>query len=100
MVETPVVTGNLATGSGTHRGCFRVVWMATDLNLQGPTWDDHVEYWIPFDGDIGLHDSSWRDEYGGDIYITSGSHGCVNTPLEAMGTIYNNIWTGVPVIVY
>ena len=74
--------------------------MVTDVFLTGPTWNDHVDYWMPFDGGIGLHDSSWRDEYGGDIYITDGSHGCINTPLEAIGIIYNNIWDGVPVIVY
>jgi lipoprotein-anchoring transpeptidase ErfK/SrfK len=57
---------------------------------------------MPFDipHEIGLHDSSWRSEYGGDIYISDGSHGCVNTPLEAIATIYANIWEGVPVIVY
>ena len=102
LVETPVVTGNLSTGGMdiTRRGYFHIYYMVTDVFLSGPTWYDHVDYWMPFDGGIGLHDSSWRDEYGGDIYITDGSHGCINTPLEAIGTIYNNIWDGVPVIVY
>ncbi len=102
IVETPVVTGNLSTGSFTHRGYYWIVAKVQDVNLTGPTWNDHVEYWMPFDipHEIGLHDSSWRDEYGGDIYMTDGSHGCVNTPLEAMETIYNNIWEAVPVIVY
>ena len=102
LVETPVVTGNLSTGGMdiTRRGFFRIYYMVTDVFLTGPTWNDHVDYWMPFDGGIGLHDSSWRDAYGGDIYITDGSHGCINTPLEAIGIIYNNIWDGVPVIVY
>ena len=102
LVETPVVTGNLSTGGidNTRRGYFQIYYMVTDVFLSGPTWNDHVDYWMPFDGGIGLHDSSWRDEYGGDIYITDGSHGCINTPLEAIGIIYNNIWDGVPVIVY
>ena len=59
-----------------------------------------VEYWMPFDDQIGLHDSSWRTEYGGDIYLTDGSHGCVNTPLDAIATIYNNITVGTLVVVY
>ena len=33
---------------------------------------------MPFDGGIGFHDASWRDEFGGDIYLTDGSHGCIN----------------------
>ena len=55
---------------------------------------------MPFDDQIGLHDSSWRTEYAGDIYLTDGSHGCVNTPLDAIATIYNNITVGTLVVVY
>ena len=80
--------------------CFRIASMTTDTYLVGPTWNDHVEYWMPFDDQIGLHDSSWRTEYGGDIYLTDGSHGCVNTPLDAIATIYNNITVGTLVVVY
>jgi lipoprotein-anchoring transpeptidase ErfK/SrfK len=102
VVETPFVSGNLSTGNPTGRGYFTVAYLSSDLYLSGPTWNDHVDYWIPFDlvREIGLHDSSWRDAYGGDIYINDGSHGCINTPLAAMRKIYENIWEGVPVIVY
>ena len=100
LVETPVVTGNIAAGDDTRRGCFRIASMTTDTYLVGPTWNDHVEYWMPFDDQIGLHDSSWRTEYGGDIYLTDGSHGCVNTPLDAIATIYNNITVGTLGVVY
>ena len=34
------------------------------------------------------------------IFKGNGSHGCVNTPYSAMSTIYNNIPTGTPVIIY
>ena len=99
LTECPVVTGDLATNSITRKGIFQIYGMVTDTNLKGPTWDDHVDYWMPFDGDIGIHDSSWRDEYGGDIYRDNGSHGCVNTPLESMGIIYDNSFYGLLVIV-
>ncbi len=36
----------------------------------------------------------------GDIYKTNGSHGCINTPLEAAKTIYETVSVGTPVIVY
>ena len=100
IVETPVVTGNVAQRSDTRRGFFRVSYKVTDVVLKGPTWNDHVDYWMPFDGDIGLHDSSWRSEYGGDIYLNDGSHGCVNTPLAAMRKIYRNFKSNDIVIVY
>ena len=99
LTECPVVTGDLATNSITRKGIFQIYGMVTDTNLKGPTCDDHVDYWMPFDGDIGIHDSSWRDEYGGDIYRENGSHGCVNTPLESMGIIYDNSFYGLLVIV-
>ena len=41
-----------------------------------------------------------RTAFGGDIYITNGSHGCVNTPLDAMKKIYDVVSYGFPVIVY
>lgn len=100
MTETPVVTGNVATWDITRKGVFSIYWKKADTILRGPTWNDHVDFWMPFDDQIGLHDSSWRSEYGGDIYLTDGSHGCVNTPWEPMSIIFNNTWLGVPVIVY
>ena len=100
LVETPIVTGNLARRDDTRRGCFRIYYKVEDTILRGPTWNDHVDYWMPFDGDIGLHDSAWRDEYGEDIYMADGSHGCINTPLEAMRIIYENYFPRDFVIVY
>ena len=52
------------------------------------------------DNGICIHDSSWRGEYGGDIWLYDGSHGCINTPYYAVQKLYNNVWTGVPVIIY
>jgi hypothetical protein len=100
LTESPVVTGNIARGDYTRRGFFQINWKTANTVLRGPTWEDPVDFWMPFDETIGIHDSSWRDEYGGDIYLTDGSHGCVNTPWEPMSIIFNNIWIGVPVIVY
>lgn len=55
---------------------------------------------MPFNGGIGIHDASWRNEFGGNIYKTNGSHGCVNAPYALASTIYNNISAGVPVVLY
>ncbi|HSP46868.1 MAG TPA: L,D-transpeptidase, partial [Clostridiaceae bacterium] len=37
---------------------------------------------------------------GGDIYLTNGSHGCVNAPFSVAQTVFNNITPGTPVVVY
>jgi len=99
LTETPVVTGDVATACDTPKGAFRVSYKTDDVYLQGPTWYDHVDFWIPYFGNYGLHDSDWRDEYGSDIYLDSGSHGCVNTPWEPMSIIYEHAYAGMPVIV-
>ena len=38
--------------------------------------------------------------YGGDIYQTSGSHGCINTPTAKVAVIYQNIEVGTPIVCY
>lgn len=48
----------------------------------------------------GIHDSTWRSNYGGDIWRSNGSHGCVNTPYQNVEIIYNNIDYKTPVVVY
>ena len=50
-----------------------------------------VTYWMPFNGGVGIHDLSKRTSFGGDIYLYNGSHGCINTPFDAVRTIYENI---------
>ena len=65
------------------------------------SYESPVTYWIQFNGGIGLHDSAgWRSQYGGSIYYYSGSHGCVNLPLDLAKTLYQNYELGDPVIVY
>lgn len=49
---------------------------------------------------IGLHDASWRKSYGGEIYKTNGSHGCVNLPKEAAYQLYDMVNVGTSVIVH
>ena len=56
----------------------------TNYTLKGQDYNSEVSFWLPFNGDVGIHDASWRSEFGGSIYKTRGSHGCVNTPYSAM----------------
>ena len=68
--------------------------------LRGPNYATPVDFWMPVKGSIGLHDADWRKEFGGDIYLTNGSHGCVNIPPEVMPTIYDEYEIGTPVIMF
>ncbi len=59
-----------------------------------------VTYWMPFNDTVGIHDNYQRVDYGGVIYQTMGSHGCINTPYEAVEEIFNTVEVGTMVVVY
>ena len=99
-VSTPVVTGNYDS-MDTPTGVYSVVSKARNISLVGADYSSFVEYWIAFIGtSYGIHDASWRSSFGGSIYKGDGSHGCVNTPYDAVKKIYNNISVGTPVVIH
>lgn len=100
QIETPVVTGNTSRRMGTPSGVNYVYSKQTNRILRGEGYASHVNFWMPVKGNIGIHDASWRSNYGGQIYQTNGSHGCINTPYEAMSKMYEMVEVGTPVIMY
>lgn len=96
-LETDVVTGK---NNRTPEGVNYVYLKQTNRVLRGPGYASPVKYWMPVNGGIGIHDASWRSEYGGDIYIRNGSHGCINTPLEIVEKMYEVMEVGTPCIMY
>ncbi len=99
-IETPIVTGNTGRRMGTPAGVNYVYGKARNRILQGPGYASHVNFWMPVKGNIGIHDASWRSEYGGEIYKTGGSHGCINTPYDAMSQLYDMAEVGTPVVMF
>ena len=101
VIESEIVSGNPNQGNATPVGTGKIWSRETDRFLTGDGWKSHVNYWLPFNwSGCGIHDSSWRSEYGKDIYKRNGFHGCVNTPPKLMSTFYNNTFKGMPVVVY
>lgn len=100
IVDTPVVTGNVGRNMGTRKGIFSLTYKTKNAVLRGADYETPVKYWMPFDGGIGLHDATWRGSFGGNIYKWNGSHGCVNMPLNAAKTVYENIDKSMPIIVW
>lgn len=68
--------------------------------LVGEDYSSKVQFFIPFCGNVGFHDASWRRSFGGNQYLLKGSHGCVNLPYHMAESIYNTVEKGMPVIVY
>lgn len=100
ITHSAVVTGNPAKGNATVTGTYFVVYKEKDSVLSGPGYDAKVTYWMPFFGNMGLHDASWRSSFGGEIYKRNGTHGCVNAPLSLAKKVFENVEEGIPVIIY
>ncbi|HEY5524674.1 MAG TPA: L,D-transpeptidase/peptidoglycan binding protein, partial [Clostridium sp.] len=100
IVEGSVVTGNVSNGTSTPTGTYYIEYVEKNATLKGEGYSVPVSYWMPFNNGIGIHDATWRSSFGGSIYKSSGSHGCVNAPYSLANTIFNNIDAGTPVVCF
>ena len=100
LLATECVSGTYGTDRQTPGGVYSITYKQSPAVLRGPGYESPVTYWMPFNGGIGLHDASWRDSFGGDIFKTNGSHGCINLPTEAAKLIYETVSAGYPVVCY
>ncbi|NLC42870.1 MAG: L,D-transpeptidase family protein [Clostridiales bacterium] len=100
IMESDFVSGNLSKGYGTPTGTYPIKHKGRNATLNGEDYSTPVDYWLPFNLGIGFHDAPWRKEFGGDIYKTKGSHGCINMPPEQAKIMFENIDWGVAVVVY
>ena len=99
-LETEIVTGNMRRRMGTPEGVNFVYNKQKNRVLRGPGYASPVKFWMPVKGGIGIHDASWRKEFGGDIYQTAGSHGCINTPKDKMEELFDCVQIGTPVVMF
>lgn len=99
-LETDFVSGNMAKGWGTPQGIFGLSYKTKNAVLRGETYETPVNYWMPFNGNIGMHDATWRKKFGGEIYMNAGSHGCINLPLKKAEAIYQIVTEDMPIICY
>jgi len=104
IVESDIVSGCVDNGTETATGCYPLAYKKSPATLTGQNaedeWSSDVDYWMPFYSGEGLHDAPWRSAFGGSIYVSDGSHGCVNLPHSVAKKIYNNIVPGMAIIIY
>lgn len=100
--ETDFVSGktNIVPSRATPPGIFGLTYKTRNATLRGSDYESFVNYWMPFFGNYGMHDATWRRDFGGTIFQDHGSHGCINLPLDAAAVIYDYVSTGFPVICY
>jgi hypothetical protein len=106
VVTTNVVTGKHSTGEDTSKGVWYILFKRTPSTLRGShvgsgSYEVKVNYWAPFtNSGQGFHDASWRSNWSSNAYLNAGSGGCVNTQSSIMKTVYNNLSTHEPVVIY
>ena len=100
LIDTPVVTGNTSLGRGTPEKVCYVYGKERNRVLRGEGYASFVNFWMPVYGGVGIHDATWRGSYGGKIYRTNGSHGCINTPYKEVSKLYEMVEIGTPVIIF
>jgi lipoprotein-anchoring transpeptidase ErfK/SrfK len=115
VYQTPVTTGGPELP--TDHGVFHIYMKAPNFTFHSP-WPigspyyyapTFVQYWMPFYGGEGLHDASWRSNFGpgsnlqptdlGTGNYILGTHGCVNLPTPAAAWVWNWAPVGTTVVV-
>lgn len=99
ILSTPIVSGCVANGHCTPTGTYSIYYKQAGATLRGADYSCWVDYWMPFNGGIGIHDATWRSTFGGTYYFTDGSHGCINTPHAAAATIFSKVKAGTKIVV-
>lgn len=106
--QSAVTTGATYVPNGvddrTPVGTWHVNEKFRDLHLKGSdangSWNDYVQYWMPFDTAVGFHDASWQTfPFGSSSYKTLGSHGCVQLPTATAAWLYGWAPVGTKVVV-
>lgn len=102
VLETDFVSGTMTSTYDcvTPEGIFGLSYKTRDAVLKGATYRTPVSYWMPFYGNYGMHDAKWRGSFGGQIFVTNGSHGCINLPPSKAAEIYEYVSEGFPVVCY
>lgn len=100
VLESQIVTGDMRRRRQTPSMVCYIYNKQKNRVLRGPGYASPVKYWMPVKGGIGIHDARWRKSFGGDIYLTNGSHGCINMPLEKAEQLFNEAEIGTPVVMF
>lgn len=109
VLETDVVTGEPIPSKITPEGVYSLMWKQPNSVLVGdinpdtgePAYRTQVKYWMQVTSSgVGFHDAIWQTAFGGTLYQIpgTGSHGCINMPLDQAGALFNMIEPGTPVI--
>lgn len=107
--QADVVTGLPTPDRATPSGVYSILYTERNATLVGekdpatgePIYRTPVSYWMPFTWQgHGFHDATWQPGFGGSLYQSLGSHGCVNMSYSDAGTLFGMISAGTPVVLH
>lgn len=109
-LESDVVTGNPNIGNReTPSGVYSILELQRNATLVGekdpktgkPEYRTPVAFWmrVTWSG-IGFHDATWQPYFGGSLYLTNGSHGCINMPYDKAEALFGLLEIGMPVVIH
>lgn len=99
-MESSVVTGTKGKHD-TPRGIYYISEKIPGKYLVGTGYRTWVNRWMRLTNTgIGLHDATWRGNFGGSIYTYSGSHGCINLPSSFAYKLFDAVERKTVVIIY
>lgn len=108
-LQTDIVTGYPTPEKETPSGVYNILEMQRNKTLIGaivpetgkPEYETPVSFWmrVTWTG-IGFHDATWQPAFGGSLYQSVGSHGCINMPYDQAEALYGMLAMGTPVIMH
>lgn len=99
--DSKCVTGDSGKKRDTPKGAYYITEKIPGKYLTGEGYKTWVNRWMRLTNrGVGLHDAGWRRGFGGNIYKTNGSHGCVNLPKKYAYNLYDEVDVGILVVVH
>lgn len=110
VLDSDVVTGNPNIWNReTPSGVYSILELQQNKTLVGeivpetgePEYETPVSFWmrVTWSG-IGFHDATWQPYFGGSLYLSNGSHGCINMPYGQAQALYSMLTIGTPVVIH
>ena len=110
-LSTDIVSGEPIPEKITPEGVYTILEKEADSTLVGetnpttgqPKYIQPVRFWmrVTWSG-IGFHDADWQSAFGGTLNQISGtgSHGCINMPVDQAQLLFSKVEVGTPVIIH
>ena len=106
-IESDIVSGLPAAGRMTPEGVYMLWMKESPAVLEGekdsngkPEYRTEVSFWMAFNEGIGFHDATWQPAFGGNAWLTNGSHGCINLPYDVAKAMYAVLDYNTPIVCF